>query len=85
MHERIRLAAVGANWGVSAGGNSAMVWDAGLNNSCCPRRYGLNVAFNLQNKTIFNFFPYPCEWPCPSLALQVGVSGRLRAAQPCCV
>lgn len=34
------------------------------------RRYGLNVAFNLQNKVIFNYFPYP--WFVSSIHVVVG-------------
>lgn len=33
-------------------------------------RYGLNVAFNLQNKVIFNYFPYP--WFVSSVHVVVG-------------
>ena len=32
--------------------------------------YGLNVAFNLQNKVIFNYFPYP--WFVSTIHVVVG-------------
>ena len=34
-------------------------------------RYGLNVFFNLQNKTIFNYFPYP--WTVSAVHVVVGL------------
>ena len=34
-------------------------------------RYALNVFFNLQNKTIFNYFPYP--WTVSAVHVVVGL------------
>lgn len=34
-------------------------------------RYALNVAFNLQNKVIFNYFPYP--WTVSTVHVVVGL------------
>ena len=36
------------------------------------RRYALNVGFNLQNKTIFNYFPFP--WTVSAVHVTVGLA-----------
>lgn len=35
-------------------------------------RYALNVGFNLQNKTLFNYFPYP--WTVSAVHVVVGLA-----------
>ncbi len=37
-----------------------------------PRRYGLNIGFNLRNKTIFNYFPFP--WTVSAIHVVVGAA-----------
>ena len=34
--------------------------------------YGLNIAFNLRNKTIFNYFPFP--WTVSAIHVVVGAA-----------
>ena len=34
------------------------------------RRYGLNIGFNLLNKTVFNYFPFP--WTVSAIHVVVG-------------
>lgn len=36
----------------------------------CLRRYALNIAFNLSNKTVFNYFPFP--WTVSAIHVCVG-------------
>lgn len=38
----------------------------------CYYRYALNVGFNLQNKTIFNYFPFP--WTVSAVHVTVGLA-----------
>jgi Triose-phosphate Transporter family len=48
----------------------------GLGHSVClsvsVHRYLLNVGFNLQNKTIFNYFPFP--WTVSAVHVVVGLA-----------
>ncbi len=43
-----------------------------LNGQHCYYRYALNVGFNLQNKTIFNYFPFP--WTVSAVHVTVGLA-----------